>query len=77
VGSNIAYAQLSRSGLPKHHPDGIFALTTAELVLLDRPDDLEDVIRIARERRRAVLLEDEQRRAALNKVFEQAHQPRE
>lgn len=77
VGSNIAFVTLQPNGEAKHHPDGIFALDTTEIVLLDEPADLEVVKKIAREERRAMMLAEDKRREALNKMWHQAHAPRE
>lgn len=77
VGSNVAFVYFAPNGDPKYPPDNIFALTTADIALLDKPDDLEEVISLARERKRATLLQVQQQRDALNKMWHQAHAPKE
>ena len=73
----MAFVFLEPSGQPRYHPDNIFSLTTAQIALLDKPDDFDEVIGIAKERRRARLLEEKQQRDALNKLWHQAHAPKE
>ncbi len=77
VGSNVAFVTLDPSGEPRHHPDGIFALNTAEIVLLDKPGDLDAVLKIAKDKRRETLLAEGERRDALNKMWHQVHAPKE
>ena len=77
VGSNVAFVFMEPNGQPRYHPDNIFSLTTAEIALLDKPDDLDQVIGLAKERRRATLLKEQQQRDALNKLWHQAHAPKE
>lgn len=77
VGSNVAFVFLDPDGEPRYHPDGIFSLTTAQIALLDKPDDLDEVIKLSRERKRATLLEEKKQRDALNKLWHQAHAPKQ
>jgi hypothetical protein len=77
-GSNVAIPYFGlQDGKPLHKADGIFGLTTDEIVLCDKPGDLEKMIQIATEKRKEMKADAEQMRKELRECWAQATRPKE
>lgn len=72
IGSNVALKYLA-----EHPPDNIFSLTTADIVLLDRPGDFEQMAALAKQMQKQKLLADDLEVKSLRAIYKQVTAPKE